>query len=180
MRIREIENQNAAYKGRIHVCQGDIRCLDLCLGRQEADLFDDVVEVFHLAAVYDLSVRREVGLANNLEGTCKVYHLSDPKPLLLNEAIDINAEVTERRVVRVKLPDWLVKGAMQHSPGLTNFVGIEPPALVSFTQSPRYRGENTLADLAGSGISCPPFASYAPKSVAFMQSHPEISPRAMV
>jgi thioester reductase-like protein len=320
-RIREIERLDETYKGRIHACRGDIRHPNLSLDGQYGFLSDETVEIFHLAAVYDLGVRREVGMAINREGTrhvldfaaqcpqlrrfhyvstCyvsgsypgdfresdlvngqrfnnyyeetkylaevevqnrmqaglpvtiyrpaivvgdsqtgatqkydgiyyvlqwllrqpktaafltvigdpaqyevnfvprdfvvnalvylsgregstgKVYHLSDPRPPLVDEVIDMIAEATQRRVVRVKLPGRLVKGAMNHVPGVAKFVGIEPAAMDYFTQPTRYHCENTLAALAGSGIACPPFASYAPKLVQFMQSHPEISPQAMV
>jgi thioester reductase-like protein len=320
-RIREIERLDETYQSRIHIWPGDIRRSDLGLDGQYNPLAEDVVEIFHLAAVYDLGVRREVGLAINLDGTrhmldfaaqcprlrrfhyvstCyvsgnypgifresdlvkgqqfnnhyeetkylaevevqnrmragmpvtiyrpaivvgdsqtgatqkydgiyyvlqwllrqpkaaafltvigdptqyevnfvprdfvvealaylsgfedaegKVYQLSDPRPLLVDQVINVIAEATQRRVVRVKLPGWLVKGAMEHVPGVAKFVGIEPSAMDYFTQPTRYRCDSTLVDLAGSGIVCPPFASYAPKLVQFMQAHPEILPQAMV
>ncbi|MEJ2748942.1 MAG: SDR family oxidoreductase, partial [Anaerolineae bacterium] len=58
-RIREMEGLDAAYKGRIHVWPGDIRRPDLSLDGQYGSLAEDVVEIFHLAAVYDLGVPRE-------------------------------------------------------------------------------------------------------------------------
>ncbi len=320
-RIEEIERLDNTFKGRIRLWEGDIRCHDLCMDGQYEPLTAEVVEMFHLAAVYDLGVLREVAMAVNLDGTrhmldfaaqcpnlrrfhyvstCyvsgsypgefqeddlvkgqqfhnyyeetkylaelhvqermaaglpvtiyrpsivvgdsqtgetqkydgiyyvlqwllrqpkavafltvvgdptqyevnfvprdfvvnaltylsgledsagKVYHLSDPRPPLVDDVIDIMAEVTQRRVARVKLPGWLVKGAIQRVPGVAKFVGIEPAAIDYFIQPTRYRCEDTLADLAGSGIACPSFASYAPQLVQFMQAHPGISPQAMV
>jgi len=36
-----------------------------------------------------------------------------------------------------------------------------------------------VADLRGSGISCPPFTAYLDRLVAFVKSHPEIGSAAM-
>jgi thioester reductase-like protein len=70
-RAESIEGQDRALAGRIELVEGDITAPGLGLGGAKA-LARDVREIFHLAAVYDLSVRREVGLKVNLEGTRNV------------------------------------------------------------------------------------------------------------
>ena len=57
--------------------------------------------------------------------------------------------------------------------------GIIPESIDYFTHPAEYTCENTLRDLAGSGIACPPFREYAPALVRFMQEHPEIGSEAM-
>jgi thioester reductase-like protein len=53
---------------RIRLVEGDITRPMLGL----AEAVDDIQEIYHLAAVYDLSVKRDVGLRVNLEGTRNV------------------------------------------------------------------------------------------------------------
>jgi thioester reductase-like protein len=63
-----LEGRRPALRGRIRLVEGDITIPGLGLGDLAARAAD-VVEIFHLAAAYDLRLRREVGLAVNLEGT---------------------------------------------------------------------------------------------------------------
>jgi len=64
-----------ALQGRLRLVEGDLTRPGLGLA-DPAGAAAEVVEVFHLAAVYDLMVRREVGLAVNVEGTRQVLDFS--------------------------------------------------------------------------------------------------------
>lgn len=110
----------------------------------------------------------------------QVYQLSDPQPLTVDKMLDAIATATKRHIWRMKLPDWLVKGSLRHVPGVYSLVRIEPEAIDYFTLPTRYSCDNTLRDLAGSGIYCPPFVDYVSVLVQFMAAHPEISAEAMV
>jgi thioester reductase-like protein len=61
-------------QGRIRLVEGDLTRPGLGLD-DPAAATAEVVEVFHLAAVYDLMVRRDVGMAVNVEGTRQVLDL---------------------------------------------------------------------------------------------------------
>jgi len=67
-RIREIEREDPEVTGRIRTLPGDISLTDLGLG-DAGPLRERVREVYHLAAVYDLSVAAEVADAVNVAGT---------------------------------------------------------------------------------------------------------------
>jgi nucleoside-diphosphate-sugar epimerase len=67
-RAQEIEAREPRCAGRIHLVEGDITSPGLGLSDAVA-LQRDTSEVYHLAAVYDLSVRRAVGMKVNVEGT---------------------------------------------------------------------------------------------------------------
>jgi nucleoside-diphosphate-sugar epimerase len=67
-RAQEIEAREPLCAGRIHLVEGDITRPGLGLS-DAAGLQRETSEVYHLAAVYDLSVRREVGMKVNVEGT---------------------------------------------------------------------------------------------------------------
>lgn len=71
----EIEGRDPRFTGRILLVEGDITRADLGLAADEAAaLARDTHEIFHLAAIYDLSVRREVAMKVNVDGT---RHLLD-------------------------------------------------------------------------------------------------------
>lgn len=55
--------------GRIELVEGDIVAPDLGLGARGAALADQTREVYHLAAIYDLSVPRAVAEQVNVDGT---------------------------------------------------------------------------------------------------------------
>ena len=64
----EIEAAHPSVKGRIELVRGDIVRPDLGLSNAD-ELAKDVVEVYHLAAVYDLAVGRDLAVKVNVEGT---------------------------------------------------------------------------------------------------------------
>ena len=64
-KFAEIARRRAAGEPRIEIVEGDITS-------PLTASTDDVVEIFHLAAIYDLMVRRDVGMRVNVEGTRNV------------------------------------------------------------------------------------------------------------
>jgi thioester reductase-like protein len=69
-RVVELEATHPATRGRIRIVEGDITEAGLGLLQAEAaELQRDTVELFHLAAIYDLSVGREFAIQVNVEGT---------------------------------------------------------------------------------------------------------------
>ncbi len=110
----------------------------------------------------------------------KVYQLCDPQPMTVTQMIDAISAATGRRIVRVPLPKGVAKSSLERLPGMESLMGIEPESVEYFVQTTRYSSDNTLADLAGSGIYCPPFSSYIDKLVDFVRRHPDVPSQAMV
>lgn len=110
----------------------------------------------------------------------KVYQLCDPHPPTVDELIDIVGHAVGRRVIRFPAAEPLARVALEKVTPLRKWTGIEPRAVRYFEHPTRYRCEQTLDDLDGSGVWCPPFASYVDRLVAFMAAHPEITAAAMV
>ncbi|HRR08179.1 MAG TPA: SDR family oxidoreductase [Rhodothermales bacterium] len=72
-----LERQKASRLGRIHLVEGDITRPGLGLGEAYAQLQYDTQEVYHLAAVYDLSVKREFAFRVNVEGSRNVLDFAE-------------------------------------------------------------------------------------------------------
>ena len=80
-RADEICEQEAIDRARILLVEGDITREGLAI--EDAGGFAArVAEVFHLAAAYDLSVKREVGMKVNVEGTRNVLDFAARCPKL--------------------------------------------------------------------------------------------------
>src|SRR5258706_819551 len=75
-RAEEIMAREPHLQGRIRLAEGDITVPGLGLA-DAAALQRDVAEVYHLAAVYDLSVPRRVGMKVNVEGTRNVLDFAE-------------------------------------------------------------------------------------------------------
>jgi len=71
-RVKELEITDPRTRGRIRLALGDITVTGLGLGAAERDRLDDVREVWHLAAVYDLAVAPHVAHRVNVDGTTNV------------------------------------------------------------------------------------------------------------
>jgi len=71
--------REAADEAAVHLYEGDITEPDLGLGSavDDADLLAGVEEVYHLAAVYDLSVDADLAAAVNVRGTEHVLDVAE-------------------------------------------------------------------------------------------------------
>jgi thioester reductase-like protein len=78
-RVDELESHNRALAHRIEIVEGDITRPGLGLGDDEA-LRRGVRDIWHLAAVYDLSVSREQGMRVNVGGTRNVLAFAEACP----------------------------------------------------------------------------------------------------
>jgi len=74
LRAAEIESADPGFAGRLELVEGDIT--EPGLGLEGSGAARGVTEIFHLAAVYDLQVRRDVALRINVDGTRHVLALA--------------------------------------------------------------------------------------------------------
>ena len=75
-RARQIESAHPALANRIRLVDGD---LTQALDHVDAE---DVREIYHLAAIYDLSAPRDAGMRVNVTGTRRVLDLAERAPRL--------------------------------------------------------------------------------------------------
>ena len=79
--LQAIEARHPHTRGRISFTLGDITERSLGLeARRARELSRSLVEAYHLAAVYDLAVSREVGRRVNVEGTKNVLEMLERAP----------------------------------------------------------------------------------------------------
>ncbi len=79
----EIEARHPHARGRIDLLSGDITAQGLGIeARRARELRRSLKQAWHLAAVYDLAVRRDVGRRINVEGTKNVLEFLGQAPLL--------------------------------------------------------------------------------------------------
>ena len=127
---------------------------------------------FVIAAMDELSVLdRSLG---------RTYALTDPHPPTVRQLVDTFAEHLGRRVVWVPLPLGPVRFVVGSVPGIERLSGLPAEALEYAASPTTYSTANTVADLAGTGVECPAFASYADRLLDFMHAHPEIDSTPMV
>ena len=81
-RLAEIETTHPDTRGRIRLITGDITSPDLALDPAERTALDDVSEIWHLAAIYDLTVDAEVAERVNVGGTRNMVELAQSLPKL--------------------------------------------------------------------------------------------------
>jgi hypothetical protein len=109
----------------------------------------------------------------------RTYQLADPHPLTVDEWYDALGDATGRRVVRVRMPEHLTRTAVARVPGASTLLGLPAELLDYFVHPTHYLTDHAPNDLAGTGIACPPFSSYAHNIVEFMRTHPEVTSHAM-
>jgi thioester reductase-like protein len=80
-RVQALVGSHPSLEGRVRILEGDITLPSLGLDEHLA-LAAEVTQIFHLAAVYDLSVGRELALRVNVEGTRNVIRFARACPAL--------------------------------------------------------------------------------------------------
>jgi len=73
---KKIEKENLELVGRIKIVEGDIRYKELGINSGSLDK-NEVVEIYHLAAVYDLLVNRSLAENVNVNGTKNVLEIAN-------------------------------------------------------------------------------------------------------
>jgi thioester reductase-like protein len=109
----------------------------------------------------------------------RTYALADPDPLTVDAMIDLFAEATGRRTVRVPLTPGLARGSIRHVPGVGRLLRMPAEVVNYFAHPTAYLTDHARADLAGSGIEVPRLDKYVDQLVHFMQAHPDITAEAM-
>ncbi|MDL2718310.1 MAG: SDR family oxidoreductase [Acidobacteriota bacterium] len=80
--VAALGEEHPGTKGRIRLVVGDITSPGLGLAASQAKmLLKDLAGCFHLAAVYDLAVARDVGLRINVEGTKNILEFLAGAPV---------------------------------------------------------------------------------------------------
>ena len=82
-RIAELKREHPHVRERIELVTGDITRPDLGLTAAARIALEEVTEVWHLAAVYDLAVPPEVARRVNVDGTAHVLDLCRVLPRLV-------------------------------------------------------------------------------------------------
>jgi len=100
---------------RTTLLPGDITEPDLDLGNRYDEVTDQITAACHLAAVYDLSVPREVGWRVNVEGTRNVLNLLEDCPQLERFGYVSTAYVSGRRTGMIRENELL------HDAGFKNY-----------------------------------------------------------
>ena len=110
----------------------------------------------------------------------RTYALTDPEPPTNREVARVFADHLGKQLLWVPLPLGLTRAALTHVPGLEWLLGL-PAELLDYFEAPTtYATDHTVADLQGTGLTCPPFATYAGTLLDYMERHPEIDAAAMV
>jgi thioester reductase-like protein len=110
----------------------------------------------------------------------RTYALTDPDPPTNRQVGEVFARHLGKRLIWVPLPLGVTRFALSTVPGLERLLGLPAELLDYFATQATYSTTNTTADLAGTGVVCPPFESYAGRLLEFMAAHPEIDASAMV
>jgi len=110
----------------------------------------------------------------------RTYALTDPDPPTNREVARIFADHLGKRLAWIPLPLGLTKTALTHVPGLEWLLGLPAEMLDYFEAPTTYATDHTTSDLAGTGVACPEFESYAGRLLDFMEDHPEIDASAMI
>jgi nucleoside-diphosphate-sugar epimerase len=106
-----------------------------------------------------------------------VFHLTDPQPLTAQALLDLFGDLLDKRVAYVPVPPGVARALM--GTGVGRYLGIAPELVDYFDHPSRYDSSHTRQALDGTGITCPPLPTYAPRMVEYMRRHDDVRSTAM-
>ena len=127
---------------------------------------------------YVIAAMDTLSVLDRSEG--KTYQLTDPDPPTAREVAEIFGKHLGKRLVWLPIPVSAVRGLIGTVPGMTLLTGLPAETLDYFMLPTTYGTANAVADLEGTGVSCPRFRDYAGKILDFMAAHPEFDSKAMI
>jgi hypothetical protein len=126
---------------------------------------------------YVIAAMDALSVLDRSEG--KTYQLTDPNPPSAREVAEIFGKHLGKRMVWLPIPVSVVRGLLDTVPGMELLTGLPAETLDYFAFPTTYGTRHTVADLEGTGVSCPRFRDYADKLLDFMADHPEFDSKAM-
>ena len=113
--IARVSERTGAPARNFRVAEGDITRTDLGLSREDAEAARrEATALFHLAAIYDLAVARDLALRVNVEGTRNVNRFALALPKLRRYHYVSTCYVAGRRT------GLILEGELRHAAGFRN------------------------------------------------------------
>lgn len=107
----------------------------------------------------DYVVRAGLAITNNPRAAGHTFHLVDPNPPTVHRVFELIAQAAGRRAPVGHLPTNLATAVLR-TPGLERFAQIPRTFLEQLATEVTYDARNSREMLHGTGIECPPVASY--------------------
>ena len=139
---------------------------------------DETVMASLVPRDYVIAAMDELSVMDRSEG--KTYQLTDPDPPTAREVAEIFGKHLGKRLVWLPIPVSVVRGLLDTVPGMELLTGLPAETLDYFAFPTTYGTAHAVADLEGTGVSCPRFRDYADKLLDYMAAHPEFDSQAMV
>jgi thioester reductase-like protein len=115
----------------------------------------------------DFVVDAARSIARNPAGAGRTVHLVDPSPLSARRVYEMIAARAGKKLPTVSVPARAVQALLQ-LPLLERFSGIHRPAVEYLNHLAIYNCRNLIELLDGTGIRCPPIASYLDRLIEFV------------
>ncbi len=117
----------------------------------------------------DFAVDAAISIAANPAGAGRTVHLVDPSPLSARRVYEMIASHAGKRLPPVSFPTRLVQTLLE-LPVLERLTRVHRPAIEYVNHLAIYNCRNLLELLDGTGIRCPPIASYLDRLIEFVQA----------
>jgi thioester reductase-like protein len=116
----------------------------------------------------DYAVAAGLTIADTNGTIGRTYHVIDPSPVTLNEALTLIADLLGKPAPRGAFPGVMAQ-ALLKLPLVDKLVHAERALLGELVRDVRYDDVHARPVLARAGMSCPPFSSYIGKLVAHVE-----------
>jgi thioester reductase-like protein len=117
----------------------------------------------------DFVVDAALAISESPGGAGRTIHLVDPSPLSARRVYEMIAERAGKRLPPLSVPTRVFQ-AMLRLPLVERLTRVHPPGVEYVNHLAIYNCRNLLELLDGTGIRCPPIASYLDRLIEFVQA----------
>lgn len=118
----------------------------------------------------DFVVEASVSMADNPRAIGRTVHLVDPNPMSARRVYELIAQMAQKRLPRFNLSAKAADVVLR-LPGIEKISRPQRAAITYVNHLAIYNCHNTLELLDGTGIRCPPLATYLDKLVTYVKAH---------
>lgn len=118
----------------------------------------------------DFVVDAMLHLAHDPRAAGRTFHLVDPNPMAARKVYELIASRTGRKLPPLRM-SYRLADRLLNIPVLERLVREERAAIASVNHLAIYTSANTHELLDGTGVRCPPLASYVDRLISYVQDY---------
>lgn len=121
----------------------------------------------------DYLINAMVSICSGEASVSRTFQIADSNPETSRDIVHKISKAMGKPKPFLSIPSWLMSG-LYSIPGVPALTGVPRQSIIYFNHETQYDTTNTQKALEGTGIKCPPLASYLETMINFVKENPKL------